>query len=303
MTALKDHQFEILPDTDAQDGLVFGIGARISVDGEGGFDPGETEWTTQDQQNTRRGVRGFGRDVRGPKTWLWQSHINEEDVETAVATLEDFASAWSPLDLALEPGKQTALRYRLAGRDRRVFGRPRRFAAPPSNRILNGYVPVTHDFALVDSHTYDDIESMVRIPYATGATGGGWSFPTTFPIVTQPSDGTGDEQLSVGGTARAYPVIRFLGPWTNPVIVADNWNLRWKGAIPANTWVEIDTRPWALTVLNQDGASRVGGLDRRTWLEDIWFAPKSKPQIHLSGSAASGDAACEIRWRNTWNSI
>lgn len=302
MTALKEHQFEILPTAEANDGFVFGIGAEVSLD-EDGFDPGEAEWLTQDGQNTRRGVRGFGRDVRGARTWIWATHTDQEDVETAVDVLDRFSAAWSPEALVRDPGALTAVRYRLAGRDRRVFGRPRRFSAPPTNRILGGYVPITHDFDLVDSYTYDDVESSVAIPYSTSTSGGGFTLPATMPLATQATEGVGSGQITIGGRARAYPVIRFSGPWTNPSMTTDHWTLRWTGEIGPNGWVEIDTRPWALTVLDQDGSSAVGGLSRATWLEDIWFAPQSQPGISLSGSAASGGAVATLRWRNTWTSI
>jgi len=301
VTALNDHQFEILPSPDAVDGFVFGIGAAVSLD-DGGFDPGEANWFDQTGDNTRRGVRGFGRDIPSPKTWTWESHVNRDSVENAVDTLEKFATAWSP-DAALTPGWVTAVRYRLAGRNRRVFGRPRRFAAPPSNLILSGYVPVTHDFDLVDSYVYDDVESSAQILYSSSAADGGFTLPSSFPLTTMPSTGTGSEQLTVGGSARTYPIIRFNGPWTNPVFKTDDWELRWTGSIPVGGWVEVDLRPWQLTVLNQSGASVVSGLSRATWFEDMWFAPQSQPQISLSGVAASGGAGVVVRWRNAWKSI
>lgn len=302
MTALNDYQFEILPTAEAYDGFVFGIGADVSLN-DGGFDPGENEWVTQDTQNTRRGVRAFGRDVLGAKTWVWESHTNRETASEAIQTLQDFSAAWQPDLLVRDPGAQTALRYRLAGRDRRVFGRPRRFAAPPTNQILGGFVDVTHDFALVDSYTYDDVESSTAIMYASSSSGGGFVLPAVMPIATIPSLGNGSDQVSVGGNARAYPVIRLNGPWTNPVVSTDDWEIVWTGSIGIGEWVEIDCRPWALTVKNQSGASVVGGLNRRTWLEDCWFAPKSQPQISLSGIAAGGGAMATVRWRNTWTSI
>jgi hypothetical protein len=301
VTALEEFQFEILPHAEASDGFVFGIGADISVD-NGGFDPGEVEHLTQDQQNTRRGVRSFGRDKRGPKTWLWTSHADQVDVETAVAVLDDFSAAWGP-EAAEDPDWQTAIRYHLAGRTRRVFGRPRRYSAPPTNLILSGYVPVTHDFACVDGYTYSDEESSYLLPYISSVTGGGFSFPVTFPIETQASEGNGGGQISVGGNARAYPRIRFNGPWVNPVLTTDDWTLSWKGSIPADGWVEIDCRPWRLTVLNHSGASVVQGLDRQTWLEDCWFAAGSSPQIQLGGGAASGSASALVAFRDTWTSI
>lgn len=302
MTVLAEHQFEILPSAEAASGFVFGIGAAVSIDAEG-FDPGETEWMTQDSENTRRGNRAFGRDVLGAKTWVWESHTDQEDVATAVQTLEDFSAAWQPELLVRDPGVQTSLRYHLAGRTRRIFGRPRRFAAPPTNLILNGFVPITHDFALVDSYTYDDVQSSVQIPYSSGASTGGFTLPATMPVATIASEGNGGGQVSVGGNAKAYPVIRLNGPWTNPVFITDDWVLSWTGAIGVGQWIEIDCRPWALTALNQAGASVVGGLSRRTWLEDCWFAPGSQPQISLDGTTSGGSASADVKWRNTWTSI
>lgn len=302
MTVLSEHQFEILPSETATDGFVFGIDAEVSVGGEG-FDPGEIEWLTQDQKNTRRGVVGFGRDVPTGKIWTWESHTDRSSVEEAVDTLDRFSAAWMLEELVRQPGAQTALRYRVGGRERRVYGRPRRYAAPPTNLILNGFVPVTHDFATVDAFTYDDAETHVPILYSSGATGGGFTLPATLPITTLPSDGNGSGQLTVGGTARAYPRIRFNGPWINPVFITDDWTLRLTGTILAGAWVEVDTRPWALTVLTNSGASAVGMLDRRTYLEDLWFAPGSQPQISLAGAASGGGASADVRFRNAWTSI
>lgn len=301
MTELLNHQFEILPTDDALNGFVFGIHASVSVDGPG-FDPGENNWITQDGQNSRRGVAAFGRDIPGPKTWTWSSHVNEDDIESALATLDEFDAAWHPEELARTPGALTAIRYRIGNRYRRVFGRPRRFAAPPSNLILSGYVPVTHDFQCVDSYTYDDEESMVVLTLNSGASGGGLTLPTTFPAaIAVPEDLSGINQVVVGGRARAYPIIRFDGPWTNPLLETDDWTLRLNTEIPDTGWINVDTRPWKLTVLDHNGASRVGALPHNTWLEDCYFGANTQPQLRVGGSSAGGQAT--IRWRNTWKSL
>jgi len=302
MTALAEHQFEILPSAEATSGFVFGIGAAVSVN-EDGFDPGENDWLTQDTQNTRRGITAFGRDVLGARTWVWSSHTDQDDVASAVAVLEDFSAAWMPELLVRNPGVMTALRYRLAGRDRRIFGRPRRYAAPPTNLILNGMVDITHDFQAVDSFTYDDVESSVEIPYVSDTSGGGVILPAVMPVMMTSSDGNGQDQITIAGNARSYPIVRFNGPWTNPSLITDDWTLSWNGSIADGNWVEIDTRPWALTVRNQSGASVVAGLNRRTWLEDCWFDPQSQPQCALRGVATGGTASATIRWRNAWTSI
>lgn len=302
MTTLDDHQFEILPSEFSTDGFVFGIGAEVSVD-DGGFDPGSTDWLVQDSQNSRRGVVGFGRDVLGGMTWAWDAHTDRSTEEEAVDTLDLFSSMWRPEMIALEPGQLTRLRYRLAGRNRCVFGRPRRYSAPPTNLILGGMVPITLDFACVDSFTYDDLESSVEIPYASSLSGGGFILPATLPVSTLPSEGNGTAQISVGGRARVYPVIRLNGPWTDPVFDVGDWKISWTGSIPDGGYVEIDCRPWRLTVLDENGGSAVEGLAKQTWLEDCWFAPQSTPQVTLRGIATTGAATATVSWRNTWTSI
>ena len=104
MSALSEFQFEIVPDVDAMDGFVFGIGAKVSVNNEG-FDSGEQSWLTQDSQNSRRGVKRFGRDVRSNRSWTWASHVNEVDVESALDTLEQMVVQITHNALAfLHPG-------------------------------------------------------------------------------------------------------------------------------------------------------------------------------------------------------
>lgn len=301
-TTLNDHQFEILPSLEANAGVVFGIGADVSMN-EDGFDPGENEWLAQDSQNTRRGITSFGRDVLTGKTWGFQLHTDMDDVEGATQALEDLSAAWMNVDLAEQPGAQTSLRYKLAGRYRRVFGRPRRYSAPPTNLILSGMVPIDCDFATVDAYTYDDVMSSALIPYLSDAVGGGLVFPIVLPASSAPSEGTGQDQLTVTGNARTYPIIRFNGPWTNPTFTTDDWSVTWKGSIANGKWVEIDARPWKLTVLNSDGGSVPEGLGMKTYLEDLWFAPQSQPQVSLGGSSASGNASALVKWRNAWTSI
>jgi hypothetical protein len=42
---------------------------------------------------------------------------------------------------------------------------------------------------------------------------------------------------------------------------------------------------------------------RKTYFEDYWFAPQSRPQVSLGGSAPGGSAAAIITWRNAWTSL
>jgi hypothetical protein len=180
MTALTDHQFELLPTMSASDGQVFGIGSDINLD-ENGFHPGDDDWTVEDDANPRKGGTAFGRDVLNGPTWAWDLFVDTADESEALVALSALRTAWRALDLRRTPGGVIPIRYQLDGRVRRIFGRPRRFSGQPNNQILAGYVPVTVDFACSDSYTYDDLESSTTLGIQVGSVGG-FIFPLTFPL-------------------------------------------------------------------------------------------------------------------------
>jgi hypothetical protein len=297
---LDEHQFEILPNELSTTGVGFGIGLDVSVD-EDGWDPGDAERLVQDSVNEQRGTRNFGRDKLTGPTHTFAAHVDQDDVPTAVAALETFRTAWSARDVIDIPGRLSVIRYQLAGRTRRFYGRPRRFAAPPSNRILGGYIPITMTFDTADDLFYEDQASTVTIPFAT-TSDGGFTFPVTFPAATLPS-GQREGAIVVAGTTPTYPVVRFNGPITNPYLQCGSlWKLQLNMEIASGHYVEIDTRPWRLTVLRDGAYSEAGKLARRTWLKDTVFKPGPQ-DLSFGGSSAEGTASAIITWRGAYASI
>lgn len=298
-TELDEMLFEILPGPDSEAGLLFGIGQEVSVD-DGGFLPGDDDWEEEDESNPRRGGTSFGRDLLSGPTWGWNLHVNREDKSGALESLGRFKTAWRALHIRDTPGSILAIRYQMDRRVRRIYGRPRRFSAPPTNQILNGYVPITVDFRCVDSFTYDDEEQVLPLALSAGSSGG-FTFPTTFPTTTEPV-GLKQGSAVVGGDAPTYPVIRIDGPVINPSLETSAWILTLDTSIADGDYVEIDLRPWALTAL-LNGESSVGGfLGRRTYLSEM----KLEPGVHqftYRGGDSSGSSTCAVRWRNAWNSI
>jgi hypothetical protein len=300
MIALEEHQFEILPNELSTTGVGFGIGLDVSVDGDG-WDPGESEWQIQDSINQVRGTRNFGRDSLVGPTHTWAAHVDQEDVPTAVAALETLRTAWMAKDIVGIPGRMAIVRYRLADRVRRFYGRPRKWAAPPSNRILSGYVPITMTFDTADALFYDDTADSATIPFAP-VSEGGFIFPTTFPAETLPP-GQREGAILVGGTIPTYPVIRFNGPVNNPSLqCGSQWKLQLNMNILSGDYVEIDTRPWKLTVLRNGLYSEAGKLSRRTWLKDLVLKPGPQ-ELTFLGSSAEGSSSCTITWRSAYASI
>lgn len=307
MLNLDEMQFEILPTADAADGGVgFGIDLDVSVD-DAGFDPGTDEWVTQDGQNPTRGTTAFGRDILTGPTWAWGLHVNKQDVPGALAALGRIRTAWRGRAIADKPGEVLAIRYRMGDRVRRVYGRPRRFSSPPDNKILNGYVPITADFKCVDAFTYDDEENTVILTASVigGDTGGGFTFPVTFPVTTLPPTSTDKAgAIVVGGDEAAYPVVRFNGPTTKPWLSVDDgaWRIDLNISLTAGEYAVVDTRAWRLSAL-KNGVEGIGGkLGRRQWLSDMKLEP-GQHNLSFGGQAVSGGANCTVSWRNTHNSI
>lgn len=303
----KDHHFELLPSVSATDGATFGIGLDVSLD-ENGFVPGSTDWGVQDTENSQSGVTAFGRDrLLGP-VWNWQLHVNRTSEAEALATLRSFRTAWHWLDGRSTPGKVTALRFQLDGKKRRIYGRPRRFEAPPDNRILSGYVPVSVDFKCVDGFIYDDTMTEVVLQLGQNLedegvdSGGGFVFPATFPVNTLPVTNR-QSQLVVGGDAPAYPILRFTansGPLINPGFVSTDWRIDLEYTIPSGSYVEIDTRPWAMTVLLNGSASVAGRVGKRQRMSKMRFKP-GRFEGKMVGSS-TGVATCSVKWAPTYNS-
>lgn len=300
----RDKHFELLPEMDAPEGAAFGIGLPVGLD-NGGFVPGSTDWAIQDSENSQNGSTAFGRDrLLGP-VWSWQLHIDTQSEAEALAALRPFAKAWKWMHGRNVPGKVTALRFQLEGEQRRIYGRPRRFEAPPDNKILSGYVPVSVDFKCVDGFVYDDVMTEVVLLLgretdgSSEDTGGGFVFPVTFPTDTLPPTRQ-QSQILIGGDEPAYPIVRFTGPVTNPVLSTSDFTLELRYDIPDGQYVEIDTRPWRNTVLLNGNAGLGGKLAPRTRLSKIVLNP-GRFQAKYSGFS-TGQSTCSVRWANTYDS-
>ena len=301
---IDDFQFELLPSLDATDGLVFGIGAPVSTD-QDGFHPGATEWANQDTPNPVTGAVVFGRDTMQGPVWGWDLFVDGTEVEDALEHLAAFTSAWRARQIRSTPGAVLPLRYRFADRVRRIYGRPGKIEASPNNLLLSGFTPVTVDFQAVDSYTYADTDTVFTFDVGAselGAGGGGFTFPLTFPYGPQ-APTQQDNGAVVGGDAPASPIIRFNGPWTSPGLRTDRWTVSFPDYdLPVGHYIEIDTRPWANTIM-LDGTTSLGGaLGRRQRLNDVRLEPGSL-EFGVLGSSASGTATATLRWADAYDSL
>lgn len=281
-------------------GVNFGIYEDISVDDEG-FDPGSDEWEVQDGIDPRTGHTSFGRDRLTGPTWAWTLHTNMATPEEALAVRAAHKAAWRADHIRDVPGAMTHLRYTLAGRTRRIYGRPRRWASPPSNRMLTGLIPITCDFKCVDALHYDDLADSVIVDLPSESAGG-FTLPAVMPIQTI---GPGEREgfINVGGDAKTYPVIRVDGPINNAWVTGLDWRLDLNTNIAEGQWIEIDTHPWVSTVkLFPGGANRSGVLGRRQWLSKIRLTP-GQQEIRFGGASTLGTAKVTVTWRSAWTDL
>lgn len=292
--ALQDFQFEL-------GGFVFGLDCPVFVD-QSGFKPGTAESINQDQVNPVTGATMFGRDVLGAPEWSWMLHVNAVDAASGLALLDKMAGIWRNGSAGFAESRSVMpLRYRLGGRTRVIFGRPRRFDYEPDSRLIAGYLPPSATFQAADNLHYADTESVVDVRLAPPVSGG-MTWPAVFPITFRRDPGyVPPEEVKVGGNAATAPVVTFYGPVTDPSMTIGSFVLGVKGSIGENSSITIDARPWVQAVSRSGNTSGVS-LSRDTRITRARLAPGSYDAV-FRGQDASGGARCRVVWRDAWHSL
>lgn len=269
-TLLDDHQFELLQTEVADTGVPFGIGRAIHCAADG-FDPGVAEWLTQDVDNPATGTTMMGRDVRKGSNFTWTLFVNSDSEEDALTSLNTLATAWTGPGVSTVADEVAVIRYRVGGRTRRVYGRPRRWANTMDNRILSGMVPIVCDFQRVDPLFYDDVPEVATLDLVAESEGG-IVYPVTYPTTSLPS-GNNEGEVHIPGTRPSWPIIRITGEAIDPEIYTPTWTLKLNATIAEGDWVEIDTRPWRRSIINQDGFSVAGYVNPRVRMRNLFVLP------------------------------
>lgn len=293
VTQLADYQFEI-------DDVVFGIGAPVSIEGEG-FNPGVNEFNAQDVENARTDSFSFGRDSVTPSLWTWEAHTDKARAPgEALAAVAELGVAWNDKELRRSPGLVKPLRYCIDGRTRVIFGRPRAFGQVMNNRMLTGYIPLNLEFQPADTLHYDD-EIRTFIISGTPTISAGFSFPVTFPLTTL-GDSVGSDSLpAFGGDAEAPFEVTFEGG-TNPKLFTDDWEIGLEAELADGESVKVSTYPWGIRAIRSDGAKVAGLLTMRTRLTKARLKPEGEA-LKFSALDSDGTASCTIQWRPAYTTI
>lgn len=296
MTDLLNEQWEL-------GDVVFGSG--MPIDSEAQSSPGTYTWRTQDDSSPVGDGGRTGIDLIDPGSWNFQLFTNMEDEIGALEELARLALAWRADEVRKESGEVVPLRYRMANRTRRVYGRPRRFEAPLDNRLFGGYVPITCDFKTVSELFYSDEEYVSPEVGSLLPTTGGFTAPIVTPLTTETADVVRPYEFTVGGVMPTpYVLYEFTGPRTDAYLDVDGeYQVILKGTIPLGTTIIVDTRPWRMSIYRQDGGGMGNMLSRRTRLASL---PALRPGYHtvsLGGSDPSGLSRARVRWREANPSV
>lgn len=278
----------------------FGLGKDVFVHPEG-FDPGTTDYRAQDLEIPHEDGVAFGRDFATPSAWTFEMSTNGSDPATSLEMARTLALVWKNPTVRQTPGKRAILRYRMAGRTRRIYGRPRRWADTYDNKLLSGTHQIVADFQRADIMHYDDGLSYHAIDILPAE--GGW---LVAPLVAPLSTIAGTERdsgFTVGGDSPTWPRILFNGPVLNPYVTIDGKKIALTMNLVAGQQAVIDTAPWARTVIRYpDLANISGNLTRDTRMAQMALIPGAH-ELTFGGTDPSGTSKVTVQWRNAWSSL
>lgn len=278
------------------DGPVFGDGTTYVVES---YSIGEAQGETSDVPAPRADGRRFGRDYREGRTITLDLAVSAPDEAGAQTAYDALHAWWTRTAIRHEPGAQSALRYARAGRQRRVYGRGRKFM-PNHDLDYLGVIRVTATFDTDGVRFYDDTAETMHTTLVPPSSGG-ITVPFTVPFgFVNPSAGQGTVQ--VGGSVPAPLTLTINGPITDPsVSVVDEFDIELSGTLAADDYVTIDPR--AGTVLTRFGINWAGRFSADSQhLPDIALSPGAH-QIVLRGTDPTGTASLDATWRATYASF
>lgn len=290
---LQDYQFAL----QVAPRVPFGHGQAIS----GTFQPGSFSIRDQDIAGVVGDYRSFGSDRKVPPTWGWQLWTDQTTPEDALEWTELLAQVWDN-EVRKSPEGAVALQYKVGGRLRRVYGRPRNFTPTP-DRVQNGRIHITADFVLSEDAYYDEEEESVIARLAPAyVAGAGIVLPQPLPWVftTQPQPKT--EQMIIKGSKATWVDVVFHGPMTNPWVQIGGLTWGLLGVIGTNDSVTLSGKPWSMGVRRASGAYVPGWLDPRSRLSALQMDPGSY-SVQFGGWDNTGSGSVELRWRKAHRSL
>lgn len=296
---LLDRQFDL-------DGLLFGRLTDIIVEREG-FQPGTASLETADVPHpTTDGVH-HGKDFRREGTWAFSFTIDGKDEEDAWRIYNELATVWDAEETRLAAGAVLPLRYCLAGKTRRVYGRPRRFTPANLSMVHSGRIDIEADFTVSYPLFFDDAEQqfgpfIIGVPLELDA---GIPVPFIPPFISDAGTTSSSSELIIGGEAKTPLVIEIKAVADqlsgSLVKVDDYFTAAFQEPVVPTNPVTMDARPWVREISTASGGN-VAVVPRITRLSKMWLPPGGH-ELTFTGEDISSTATVTVRWRNAHKSL
>lgn len=274
------------------------------------FDPGYPEVRVSD--SPREGADGTvpGRDFLGSTTLSFELASNRRTMVQARETLREFLRAWRSESIRTDSGALVPLEYQAVDDPswRRVYGRPRRSDNPDFGVLMRqGLGRVTCEFEVMDVRAFDGGDEGERSTtvsqFEQGVTGGGWTFPISFPVSGAAMAGVREGFIRVGGEVATPVVIEFHGPGRRLALDGNRgWHVGLRDDVTLAYDEVITIDPLAGTVRDNFGEDRYAALDKRTPLDGAQLPPGNE-NVFFSGFDSTNTAHAVVRWRDAFSSL
>lgn len=283
-------------------GVTFGLGCGVEI---ASWTPGGPALRVNDVDRAAGSGRRFGRVLKGETTWgfsLFTNGANEDDGWAKLAALQ---SAWESVagdDDVVESDTYIPLRYKVAGKERVVWGQPRRFTATPDNLSMSGRIPIEADFDLAYPLYLDGTEKVLSLPIlAPLELDAGLVVPFVAPFNSAAGSSPIQSEVTIGGE-RSTPIrIKFIagtGTLHDAFVQVGGKTVQLEELIYPGDPVTADARPWVRSITTQSGGL-VAVAPRVTRLAELWLPP-GKHQVIFNGVDPTSSARIEVRWQDAY---
>lgn len=267
-----------------------------------GFDPGTDSVESSDLDNPVFDETYAGVDMFRAPTWTFNIAVLGGSAGEVLSLVDRVKRVWRNPAWAKKGGELVELRYTLAGRDRVVYGRPRRFACNPTSTATKGYAEITVDFQLMDPIIYDHRWQKVTLDMVP-PTIRGLKEPLTEPLSTGGYSKRQGVIGAVGGTAPTPFLIDITaglgGPITNPHVSINNREYAFDTQVREGRSLRIDSRRGI--ALNH-ASNALSTMRRRERLKSVRL-PNGSVEISFGGINPALDAHATFWWRPAYYSL
>lgn len=263
------------------------------------FDPGVEPVQTSDVHNPLYDDTFMGADFyRGP-TWVFEVVCEGDTPAEVMDNVGRLKRAWRPSG-AKRGGNVYPLRFNFAGRERLVWGRPRKLSHSPANTAIQGYVVVELEFTLSDPIVYSGGSLLSVQLRVVPPTARGLKEILVEPLTTGGSTGVRQGQLELDGDAPTPFQVTVYGPISKPFFSINGRKYGFNLNLREGESLSVNSRTGTATV----GSKNVIGLmTKRTRLRGVRLPASGKVEVSFGGHDPTGLARCVYAWRTAYHSL